>query len=74
MTRQKAQTRRSGADGGGLETQLRTRMAEFSRAERAIASYLLDNMDHVPFETGASIAAEAGVSEMTLLRFLRLNG
>jgi DNA-binding MurR/RpiR family transcriptional regulator len=74
MSRRKEQVRRGAATNGGLEAQLRTRMAGFSRAERAIASYLLDNMDHVPFETGASIAAEAGVSQMTLLRFLRLNG
>ena len=59
---------------GRLEANLRQRMRQFSPAERAIAAYLLDNMDQVPFETGASLAAEAGVSEMTLLRFLRLNG
>ena len=59
---------------GGLEGRLRTRMRDFSPAERAIAAYLLDNMGQVPFQTGASLAAEAGVSEMTLLRFLRLNG
>lgn len=72
--RNKELARKSPDVTGGLETVLRARMSELSRAERAIASYLLDNMDHVPFETGASIAAAAGVSEMTLLRFLRLNG
>lgn len=75
MTRRSKQRTRDPAEtNGGLETVLRARMNGFSRAERAIAGYLLDHMDHVPFETGASIATKAGVSEMTLLRFLRLNG
>jgi DNA-binding MurR/RpiR family transcriptional regulator len=71
-TRELAQS--SAGPGAGLEAALRARMTGFSRAERALAAYLLEHMDQVPFETGASIATKAGVSEMTLLRFLRLNG
>ena len=39
MSRRKEQVRRGAAANGGLEAQLSTRMAGFSRAERAIASY-----------------------------------
>ncbi|HYD07774.1 MAG TPA: MurR/RpiR family transcriptional regulator, partial [Reyranella sp.] len=63
----------AGSDGD-LEKRLRAGWLSFARAEQAIAKYLLDNMDEVPFETGATIAAAAGVSEASVARFARRLG
>jgi DNA-binding MurR/RpiR family transcriptional regulator len=57
-----------------LDTRLRASWLTFARAEQAIAKYLLDNMDEVPFETGATIAEAAGVSEASVARFARRLG
>lgn len=57
-----------------LDAKLRAGWLSFARAEQAIAKYLLDNMDEVPFETGASIAAAAGVSEASVARFAQRLG
>ena len=66
------------ADECGQEPDLRTllhrRMPYLSRAEQAIASYILRNPDDIHFETGASIARAVGVSEMTVSRFTRTLG
>jgi len=53
---------------------LRAGWLSFARAEQAIAKYLLDNMVEVPFETGATIAEAAGVSEASVARFARRLG
>lgn len=45
--------------------------ARLTPSERAIAAWLRDNIDAVPFNTGTQMAAAIGVSEMTLIRFLR---
>src|SRR5689334_23161317 len=58
----------------GLDARLRAGWLGFARAEQAIARYLLDNMDEVPFETGAVIASAAGVSEASVARFVRRLG
>jgi DNA-binding MurR/RpiR family transcriptional regulator len=57
-----------------LDARLRAGWLSFARAEQAIAKYLLDNMDEVPFETGATIAEAAGVSEASVARFARRLG
>ncbi|WP_162913228.1 MurR/RpiR family transcriptional regulator [Rhodospirillaceae bacterium SYSU D60014] len=57
-----------------LEETLRKRSHEFTPAERAIAAYLRENFSSIPFETGASIATSAGVSEMSVIRFIRSLG
>jgi DNA-binding MurR/RpiR family transcriptional regulator len=57
-----------------LDARLRAGWLRFARAEQAIARYLLDNMDEVPFETGAVIASAAGVSEASVARFVRRLG
>jgi DNA-binding MurR/RpiR family transcriptional regulator len=54
-----------------LEAILRARMEELSPSEQSVAGYMLDNVQMLPFETGASIAQAAGVSEMTVSRFVR---
>ena len=46
----------------------------FTRAEKSIANYMLANHERLPFETAASIAEAAGVSQMTVSRFLRTIG
>jgi DNA-binding MurR/RpiR family transcriptional regulator len=46
----------------------------WSRSGRMIASHLRDNWDRLPYETGASIAAALGLSEMTVIRFIRQLG
>ena len=57
-----------------LDARLRAGWLDFGRAEQAIARYLLDNMEDVPFETGAVIATAAGVSEASVARFARRLG
>lgn len=57
---------------------LRHRLSESltagSRADRAIASYMLAELSAVPFETAASLAGKVGVSEPTVGRFCRTLG
>lgn len=43
-------------------------------AERAIAAHLRENRAMIPYETGATIAAACGVSEMSVIRFVRALG
>ncbi|RWB04526.1 MurR/RpiR family transcriptional regulator [Mesorhizobium sp.] len=57
-----------------LEARLREGWLEFARTEQAIARYLLANIHDIPFETGATIAAGAGVSEASVTRFVRRLG
>lgn len=53
-----------------LEARLREGWLDFARTEQAIARYLLANTHDIPFETGATIAAGAGVSEASVTRFV----
>ncbi|HJR22659.1 MAG TPA: MurR/RpiR family transcriptional regulator [Dongiaceae bacterium] len=64
------------ADGGmaGLDAALRRRSASLSPAEESIVMFMRQNLATIPFETGASMAQKAGVSEMTVLRFIRSLG
>ena len=45
-----------------------------SRADRAIATYMLADLPGLPFETAATVAAKVGVSEPTVGRFCRTLG
>jgi DNA-binding MurR/RpiR family transcriptional regulator len=45
-----------------------------TKAEKAVASYMLANLTALPFETSASIADKAGVSEPMVGRFCRSLG
>ncbi len=58
----------------GLTNRLRKEFSGLSKAEKAVASYMLTNMSSLPFETAASIAESVGVSQMTVSRFLRALG
>lgn len=53
-----------------LEESLNTATA----SGRAVASYMLANLNELPFETSASIATKLGVSELTVGRFCRSIG
>lgn len=57
-----------------LEALLRARMAQSSPSEQNLAAHMLGSIQMLPFETGASIAAAVGVSEMTVTRFVRSLG
>lgn len=75
--RNKAEQRQAGADEtapSALDARLRAGWLDFARTEQAIASYLLANAHDIPFETGATIAAGAGVSEASVTRFVRRLG
>src|SRR3546814_8974856 len=54
-----------------LEAALRGEVNAITPSGRAVGAYLRDNLALLPFETGASIATKTGVSEMTVIRFLR---
>ncbi|NEY92086.1 MurR/RpiR family transcriptional regulator [Tabrizicola oligotrophica] len=58
----------------GLFRALEDRHAAMTPSERAIAAWLRDNIGVLPFNTGVQIATAIGVSEMTLIRFLRSLG
>ncbi len=57
-----------------LPDRIKDRFARMTRSERAIASYMLGNLHLLPFENAAAIAAQVGVSQMTVGRFLRSIG
>lgn len=57
-----------------FEQALATRGDHLTPVERAIAAYIRDNLSFIPFETGASLASKVGVSEMSVVRFMRSLG
>lgn len=54
-----------------VRSQLTHALETGSKAERALANYMLSALEQVPFETAASLAAKVGVSEATVGRFCR---
>lgn len=58
----------------GLRERLTENFSRFTKAEKAIANYMLIEFDRLAFETAASIAETVGVSQMTVGRFLRTIG
>jgi len=58
----------------GLRERLTENFSRFTKAEKAIANYMLIEFDGLAFETAASIAETVGVSQMTVGRFLRTIG
>lgn len=57
-----------------LRRRLTESLATASTAHKTLASYMLANLDGLPFETSASLAAKVGVSEPTVGRFCRALG
>lgn len=54
-----------------LQQQLKDQWETFTASEQKIASYLLQHLRDLPFETAASLSKRVGVSPMTVGRFLR---
>lgn len=61
-----------------MQTSVRQRLKECllsgSKADRALASYILAKTSGIPFETAATLAVKVGVSEPTVGRFCRSLG
>lgn len=57
-----------------LAARIRAVHGELTRSDEKIATWLSLNEASLPLETGASIAAKTGVSEITVSRFLRRIG
>lgn len=57
-----------------LQQKLKSRWKTFTASEQEIATYLLQNLSSLPFETAASLGKHVGVSAMTVGRFLRKLG
>ena len=56
---------------GTLAERISKRLPRMTRAEREIANHMLGHMHQLPYENAAAIAAQVGVSPMTVGRFLR---
>lgn len=59
---------------GDLRQRLSQSASEGTPTERAIASYFSSNLQSLPFETAATVAARLGVSEASIGRFCRSIG
>jgi DNA-binding MurR/RpiR family transcriptional regulator len=59
---------------GDLRDRLTASIDHATKAEAAIASYMLHNMKSLPFETAGSVAQKIGVSEASIGRYSRLIG
>ncbi|NRB20394.1 MAG: MurR/RpiR family transcriptional regulator [Rhodobacteraceae bacterium] len=57
-----------------VRTRLSTAIKNGSKADKAIANYMMSALAEVPFETAASLAAKVEVSEATVGRFCRSIG
>ena len=57
-----------------LFTKMRTLETRLTEKQRLLAPYFLANLERLPFLTVSSIARNAGVSEPTVIRFVRLLG
>lgn len=53
---------------------LQSALPGLSPTEARIAHHIIRNIDKIPFETGSSLARKAGVSEISVSRFLRKSG
>lgn len=62
------------AASGDLRQRLTAAGADGTPAERALATYLLTNLQSLPFETAAAVAQKVGVSEASVGRFCRSIG
>lgn len=57
-----------------LRQVLEASLAAATKAEKAIASYFLTNLQSLPFETAATVAEKIGISEATIGRYCRSLG
>ena len=61
-------------DNSLVRRRLTQALGEATASGRALANFMLANISDLPFETGRSIAAKVGVSELTVGRFCRSIG
>ncbi len=54
-----------------LQQRLQASLAAATKTEASIASYMLTNLQSLPFETAASVAQKIGVSEASIGRYCR---
>lgn len=59
---------------GSVRNRLSECLSTASKADKAIASYMLSQLNSIPFETAASLAEKVQVSEPTVGRFCRALG
>lgn len=52
-----------------LADRIRSRMENLTARERILATYMLDNLEHVPLLNSAQLASEVGLSSATVTRF-----
>ncbi len=57
-----------------LRQVLMSNLDKATKAEKAIASYFLTNLQSLPFETAATVAGKIGISEATIGRYCRSLG
>jgi DNA-binding MurR/RpiR family transcriptional regulator len=57
-----------------LAEKLRSGFPNLTKSEKAVANYMLTHLKSLPYESAASFAKRAGVSSMTVSRFLRRLG
>lgn len=55
-------------------TRFQTEQARSTKSGRMLSDYFCRHLSQIPFETSASIAAQLGLSPMTVMRFLRGQG
>lgn len=55
-------------------TKIKISMGDFSFSERKVADCVMDNLSNIPYKTLISIAKDAGVSDATVMRFVRSIG
>ncbi|WP_119166471.1 MurR/RpiR family transcriptional regulator [Algihabitans albus] len=60
--------------GASVRERLLERLGTASKADKAIANFMLSQLANLPFETAASLAAKVEVSEPTVGRFCRTLG
>ena len=58
----------------GILEQINNSIAGFSKGQKKIAHYIIENPDEAAFETAAGIAAKTDVSESTVVRFATAMG
>ncbi len=69
-----AELKRGEAAPSDLQQRLADSLPTATKAEAAIAGYLLNNLRSLPFETAASVAQKIGVSEASIGRYCRSIG
>lgn len=59
---------------GLVRKRLHDSLKKATKAEKAIANYMLNGLTDLPFQTAAEVASKVGVSELTVGRFCRSLG